>query len=58
MNFNTAKEHFAEALTIAEQEGDPYREALAAGLIDLAAAMQSQTTQIKSELGTIKNKVS
>ena len=58
MTFKTAKEHFTKALTIAEQENDPFREAIATGLIELAAAMQLRTTQMKSELGTIKNKVS
>lgn len=58
MTFKTAKEHFEHALKTAEQEGDPYREAIAAGLIDLAAIMQSRITQMKSELEAIRRKVS
>ena len=58
MTFKTAKEFFIEALTIAEQKGDPYREAIAAGLIDLTAAMQSNMTQLKSEIDATKRKIS
>lgn len=58
MTFKTAKEFFAEALSIAEKDGDPYREALAAGLIDLTATMQSRITQLKSEVEAVKRKVS
>lgn len=58
MTFKTAKEFFADALSIAEQEGDPFRQAIAAGLADLAAATQTDLVRLKSETDDIKRKVS
>lgn len=58
MTLHTAKEHFEAALAIAEQENDVFRREIAEGLIHLVAEVQLRSSQIKTELGAIKNKVS
>lgn len=58
MTLRTAKEHFEAALVTAEQERDEFRKSIAAGLLDLAAAMQQRTTRMQTEIEAIKRKVS
>lgn len=58
MTLRTAKEHFEAALAVAEREEDKFGQSIAAGLIDLSAALQLGIQQIRTELSTIKSKVS
>ena len=58
MAFNAAKALFKQAQQIATNQDDAYRETIAAGLIELASALQARTTKIETELSAIKSKVS
>lgn len=57
MSLRTAREHFDEALRIAEQENDAYRQSIAAGLRDLSKSISSALTQMKAEIDSIKRSV-
>lgn len=58
MAFDIAKKLFKQAQQIATNQDDAYRETIAAGLIELASALQTHIQKIENELSAIKSKVS
>jgi hypothetical protein len=57
MKLHTTKAHFNEALVLAREQEDPYREFIAAGLADLTDFIWSKVSQLDSEVKEIKRMV-